>query len=1660
MRTLFLLLCLWLGFPGNIDGQSPCSSCTVNITSNNSSTYTLSAGQNMCISSGATFSGTISSISSTSKICITGNSNFTGTINNIPVGAQVYIESGSTYSPSGLYNVGGTITNNGTVSIGTYMTVNAAWTIANTGTINLNSGMAMNNNLSITNSGTLNFNGGFQSGTSAVTSITNSSTFLTAGYTTINAGSTINNSGVFTASAQQVYTGVTINNTAGSFYFTGSSNTVSSSSTITNAGYMSLNSFTLSGSSMSNSSNGTITFQSTFTLSNTCSFTNNGTTNLKNNYQLDNGSTMINNGNLQMNNGSAYLNTNGVFTNNGYIYVNGKVTFSNTASATNNCTIVAVGGFLNQSSSTVNNGYILIPLDATPSTSLVTLEADFTQTTNGWLQGIDFLHNGGTVKGSGNYYFSGNTNNQNTFGNGSSPAANFYDATPTSGSPSSGMFDEGWGGISNTTKTVITAVDISARATSCNASVTSQGTNTECSDGAFITSFVKNGNFSTAISNSTGNTYTSATGTTYNFSGGSFISQMDYAGTSSSICPKTNIATNGNTFAIVTLGAATSYVGTGTCSNANQYVFPGDATYSLSTQPNFMYIAGNTLAGEEYLVYQQNLTGLTIGKSYTFYFYASNMRETSANGDDPIIRLRIGGSDGVPDGTVGYGPYVLTESATQNSASLSGWRRFAYNFTATATTLKIKITDAAFTSSGDEWALTSIGVTQCRTLDNDGDGIADRVDLDDDNDGILDANEYGCSGTSTFVWGTSGTPTGQTVNGVTLTPYLRNPYGLASTTISQSNGHSGNASNDIRFIHNPSTSTQYADLVFSFSKRVVNVSFEINDIDARNNGATRWKDSVYVYFYKDGNTYTLQSTEYSLGTQVSSPATNNFVTTQTDNNLANSSNNGRVIITVTDPVDSIAIRYFDKNPNSQNAEIYISAVTFCPLVDTDGDGLYNYQDLDSDNDGIPDVIESHGVDANGDGKIDNFTDANNNGVSDNVSTCTNLLTDGSFESPVQASVGNNLTGLGTFGLWSMDATGTFNIVKTNGSYYGGGPDNAQNGTQYVDITNAADYFQQQVTLTSTAAVTFGGYFSSREQSGGYVNWTGRIDLMNASGTIVASSSSTRNFVNADGAEDQVWYYLSGSTTLAAGNYFFRAYLGDYGNFDNATFTACYTDLGTPDFDGDGVPNYIDLDSDGDGIPDVVEAGGTDANNDGIIDNFTDTDNDGFSDNVDSDMGSTALILSGSDINGDGRADSWPNKNADLIGYSNPYDLDSDGDGILDLIEAGFSGTNGVASGTLGTDGWSNTIDALGSLSLPNTDGVGAANYLDIDSDNDGITDNVEAQSTTSYKVPTDKDKDGDGINDIFETTGQIGTYGGGGLTPFDKDGDTTPDYRDTDTDNDGVPDRNEGDRNAPFVAISQATIDASGDTDGDGLMDVFDNVTITGLSILIYYKNVTMGNMGALGGFDGPTPTSSLIGLQQSDVAGDRDWRNASILPLHIINFTVNYKAPIANIKWDVANELQTHYYEVEMSLNGTDFEAVQKIGAKNVGSSSYTFPHSLANQPSGTIYYRIKQVDKDNKTFYTQIITVKITKATIPLTVSPNPFQSFINIAYTSELKEMVSLAIYSSEGKMVASKRAEVVKGTNSIQFASLQTLPSGTYILQVQGSNTGQSSKIIKH
>lgn len=196
------------------------------------------------------------------------------------------------------------------------------------------------------------------------------------------------------------------------------------------------------------------------------------------------------------------------------------------------------------------------------------------------------------------------------------------------------------------------------------------------------------------------------------------------------------------------------------------------------------------------------------------------------------------------------------------------------------------------------------------------------------------------------------------------------------------------------------------------------------------------------------------------------------------------------------------------------------------------------------------------------------------------------------------------------------------------------------------------------------------------------------------------------------------------TTAGAGiyyAYFYDSVTGCYSPASNAitvTITSC-----APDTDGDGYKDDVDLDDDNDGILDTVEDAATcstviyngvanaDCDGDGIPNSLDlDSDNDGIND---------VIEAGGVDVDGNGQADGAVNasgipasaapsgttpQNTDGQGGSDPYDLDSDNDGLTDFTEGGLrpeldADNNGVVDGNLDpdSDGILTPVDAI-----PNT----------------------------------------------------------------------------------------------------------------------------------------------------------------------------------------------------------------------------------------------------------------------------------------------------------------------------------------------------------------------
>ena len=261
-----------------------------------------------------------------------------------------------------------------------------------------------------------------------------------------------------------------------------------------------------------------------------------------------------------------------------------------------------------------------------------------------------------------------------------------------------------------------------------------------------------------------------------------------------------------------------------------------------------------------------------------------------------------------------------------------------------------------------------------------------------------------------------------------------------------------------------------------------------------------------------------------------------------------------------------------------------------------------------------------------------------------------------------------------------------------------------------------------------------------------------------------------------------------------------------------------------DFDGDGIPNHLDLDSDNDAIPDVLEAGYADTNNDGIADAAAVSSGaNGFADGLET--AAESGVAANDPINTDSSSDI----NANLYNF---LDRDSDNDGISDTEEA-FSNNatyndttnDGIVDGFVDSNnnGWHDTIDSEATFpTFLNSDTDSIPNYLDLDSDGDGLPDTFEGNfeitdgdnnGVVGTGTPADSDADGLADSNDPDAAGNV-------LSSFgfnqDRDGDGVKNYLDIDIDNDGIIDNVEGQATANYVAPKGTDADNDGVLDGTG----------------------------------------------------------------------------------------------------------------------------------------------------------------------------------------------------------------------------------------------------
>ncbi len=158
------------------------------------------------------------------------------------------------------------------------------------------------------------------------------------------------------------------------------------------------------------------------------------------------------------------------------------------------------------------------------------------------------------------------------------------------------------------------------------------------------------------------------------------------------------------------------------------------------------------------------------------------------------------------------------------------------------------------------------------------------------------------------------------------------------------------------------------------------------------------------------------------------------------------------------------------------------------------------------------------------------------------------------------------------------------------------------------------------------------------------------------------------------------------------------------------------------------------------------------------------------------------------------------------------------------------------------------------------------------------------------------------------------------------------------------------------------------------------------------------------------------------------------------------YKDLDVLLEWSVAQQKDNAYFIIEHSLDGTHFKSIQKIKGDGNLSQVKKLKYIHTNANMGVNYYRIKQVDFDGNTNYSNIANAVLSRPSI--SIIPNPATNYL---FISGIANIDKIEVYNQIGEKLLQ-----LEDSNQIDINSLTP---GIYLVQIQSRGNKYVQKIVK-
>lgn len=183
--------------------------------------------------------------------------------------------------------------------------------------------------------------------------------------------------------------------------------------------------------------------------------------------------------------------------------------------------------------------------------------------------------------------------------------------------------------------------------------------------------------------------------------------------------------------------------------------------------------------------------------------------------------------------------------------------------------------------------------------------------------------------------------------------------------------------------------------------------------------------------------------------------------------------------------------------------------------------------------------------------------------------------------------------------------------------------------------------------------------------------------------------------------------------------------------------------------------------------------------------------------------------------------------------------------------------------------------------------------------------------------------------------------------------------------------------------------------------------------------------------------------------------QSMSILPIELMSFSGEAAGSAALLKWVTASEINNHIFEIERSRDAATFEKIGEIPGAGNSNQPLSYRFTDESPWEGINYYRLKQIDYDSTSEYSQIISVYF-ESSASIAVYPNPATHQVVVQLVDNRQD-VFVQLYNAFGQLLIEQ--PLAKGTDRA-LLEVSALPKGAYFVRVTGNQVLLTQQFVKH